>query len=87
MKTVVQLSRAMAGRNTARRQCRQIYGRAQVKMRKTQRDSGSRVVEFKKNTVEGHAKLDPFTKAWLDKVVIPILVKKLRQEWNEEKTA
>jgi hypothetical protein len=31
--------------------------------------------------------LDPVTKGWLDNVIIPILLKKLRQQWNEEKVA
>ncbi len=31
--------------------------------------------------------LDPKTKAWLDNVIIPILLKELRQEWSLEKVA
>jgi hypothetical protein len=55
-------------------------------MRKTMRDadqrrgsSGLQVVRTKPGD------LDPEIKSWLDKVIIPILLKKLRQEWNEEK--
>jgi hypothetical protein len=31
--------------------------------------------------------LDPMTKEWLDIVIIPILLKKLRQEWGTENVA
>jgi hypothetical protein len=56
-------------------------------MRKTQREPGTRVFEFKKQAVPGSTTLDPVVQSWLDNVIIPILLKKLRQEWNAEKAA
>ena len=31
--------------------------------------------------------LDPMTEQWLDNVIIPILLKKLRKEWEAENVA
>ncbi len=56
-------------------------------MRKTQREPGTRVYEFTKKAVPGQAALDPVTLAWLDNLIVPILLRKLRAEWNQKKAA
>ena len=57
-------------------------------MRKATRDAAQRrmkLVPLEVSSVSGS--LDPEVKAWLDNVVIPILLKKLKQEWEQEKVA
>jgi hypothetical protein len=57
-------------------------------MRKTMRDADQRRGSSALQVVRTKpGDLDPEIKSWLDKVIIPILLKKLRQEWNEEKAA
>jgi hypothetical protein len=57
-------------------------------MRKTMRDANPRRGSSALQVVRtAPGDLDPEIKSWLDKVIIPILLKKLRQEWNEEKVA
>lgn len=56
-------------------------------MRKTQREAAPRLSRSQENAVSSHQGLDPVAKEWLDELVIPILLKKLRQEWYKEKAA
>ncbi len=40
-----------------------------------------------RESVSPSNELDAITREWLDSVIIPILLKKLRQEWETEKVA
>jgi hypothetical protein len=59
-----------------------------VNMRKVMRDAAPRQSSAEVTALNPKpGELDPVVKAWLDNVIIPILLKKLRQEWNEEHAA